>query len=326
HMSQAGGAGELYSTVGDLFRWDEAVYNGRVLKPESLKKAHTPLKDYPDAPKGDSSDTNYAYGWVVAEVRGLKSIWHNGGLDGFTSELRRFPDQKVSIVILSNSASPIGGFTTASIAELAARQFLWREMKPQLCFHEQSLAEGTKLEDYLGTFDFSGLGVMRFRIERGKLQAKLADQKWGDIAPSARDTFSEPAMDATFEFQRNEKGAVSAVTLKQRGSKLKGSRFPEPKEGGATREQLGELAGDYKLGLMDFVIKVNPRAANLLGKLGEQPEFAYFPVEGKPDRFFCKAVRVELEFKRGEDGKVKEFILHQNGMMLAAQKVTESKH
>ena len=324
HMSQAGGAGELYSTVGDLFRWNEAVFHGRVLKPESLKKAHTPLKTYPDAPKDDTFDGNYAYGWVVAEVRGLKSMWHNGGLNGFTSELRRFPDQKVTIVVLSNSSSPIGGFSTAGVAELAVRQFLWREMKPQPCFREQALAEGTKLEDYVGTFDFSGLGVMRFRIERGKLQARLADQKWGDVAPAARDTFREPSVDATFEFQRDEKGTVSAVTLKQRGTKLSGKRFIEPKEGEATREQLGQLAGHYKLGLVDFIIKINPRASNLLGMLGEQPEFAYFPVEGKPDRFFCKAIRVELEFKRGKDGKVKEFILHQNGLMLAAQKTESS--
>ncbi|QIF00285.1 serine hydrolase [Roseimicrobium sp. ORNL1] len=317
HMSQAGGAGELYSTVGDLYRWNEAIYHGRVLRPESQKKAFTPLKDYPDAPKKlEASDGNYAYGWVVGDVRGLNSIWHNGGLNGFTSELRRFPDQNVTVVVLSNSASPIGGFTAASVAELAARQFLWREMQPQPCFSEQTLAEGTKLEDYVGTFDFSVLGVMRFRVERGRLQAKLADQRWGDVGPAGKDIFREPDVDANFEFKRDEKGGVSSVTLKQRGTVISGNRFAEPKEGEMTRAALNELTGRYQLASQTFEMKLSPRGSFLLGKLGEQPDFAYYPMAEKKDHVFCKAIRVELEFKREKDGKVQTLVLHQNGIAM----------
>ncbi|RBP39145.1 CubicO group peptidase (beta-lactamase class C family) [Roseimicrobium gellanilyticum] len=324
HMSQAGGAGELYSTVGDLYRWNEAVFNGRVLSAESQKKALTPLKEQADAPKKtDAFDGNYAYGWVVAEVRGLKSIWHNGGLNGFTSELRRFPDQKVTVVVFSNSASPIGGFSAAGVAELAARQFLWREMKPQPSFREQELAEGTKLEDYVGTFDFSGLGVMRFRVERGRLQAKLADQKWGDVGPADRDVFREPSVDANFAFKRDEKGAVTSVTLKQRGTVLSGNRFAEPQEGEMTRAALDELTGKYQLGIQTFEVKLSPRGSYLLARLGEQPDFAYYPVAEKKDRVFCKAIRVELEFKREKDGKIQGLVLHQGGMMMPFARVEQ---
>lgn len=326
HMSQAGGAGELYSTVGDLYRWNEAIYHGRVLRPESQKKAFTPLKDYSDAPKKlEAFDGNYAYGWVVAEVRGLKSIWHNGGLDGFTSELRRFPDQNVTVVVLSNSASPIGGFTAAGVAELAARQFLWREMQPQPCFREEALAEGTKLDDYVGTFDFSVLGVMRFRVERGRLQAKLADQRWGDVGPAGKDIFREPDVDANFEFKRDEKGAVSSVTLKQRGAVPSGNRFTEPKEGEMTRDALHELTGKYQLGTQIFEMKLSPRGSFLLGKLGEQSDFAYYPMAEKKDHVFCKAIRVELEFKREKDGRVQTLVLHQNGMAMPFAKVMQEE-
>lgn len=320
HMSQAAGAGEIYSTVGDLFRWNEALFAGRVLSPESLKKAHTPLKDRADAPKDGKGET-YAYGWVVGERRGLRSIWHNGGLDGFTSELRRFPDQNLTVVVLSNSAHAIGGFQVSGLADLAARQFLWREMKPQPSYRAQKLAEGTKLEDYVGTFDLSTLGVMRFRIERGKLRCKLAAQQWGNIAPDGKDVFVEPDVDARFVFHRDAKGKVTSLELKQYGTVLKGARFEEAKEGTATRAHLQELAGSYQFGLTSFNIRVHPRSLTLLGKLGEQPEFAYHPVLGAPDRVFCKSIRVELEFKRDKDGKVNEFVLHQNGLMLAGQKM-----
>ncbi len=321
HMSQAGGAGELYSTAGDLFRWNEALFHGRVLKPETLKEAHTPLKARADAPK-DGKGASYAYGWVVDQVRGLPTVWHNGGLDGFTSELRRFPDQNFTIVVLSNSDDPIGGFTVSTLADLVARQYLWREIKPQPSFRAQPLAAGTKLEDYPGTFDFSGLGVMRFRVEKGKLQARLAAQAWGSVTPAEKDQFVDPSVDARFIFQRDGQGKVKSVTLKQRGIELHGARFDEPTEGKATPAQVEEMAGVYKLGTADFIMRLSPRGPFLLGKLGAQPEFAYYPVEARPDRFFCKAIRVEIEFKRGPDGKVNEFILHQGGLSLAAQRTS----
>ncbi len=40
-MSWAGGAGALYSTVGDLHLWSEALHTGKVIRPESLKAATT---------------------------------------------------------------------------------------------------------------------------------------------------------------------------------------------------------------------------------------------------------------------------------------------
>ncbi|MGH7980885.1 MAG: serine hydrolase, partial [Limisphaerales bacterium] len=40
------GDGALYSTVGDLYRWNEAIFNRRVLDAASLKAAFTPVKEY----------------------------------------------------------------------------------------------------------------------------------------------------------------------------------------------------------------------------------------------------------------------------------------
>ena len=43
-MSWAGGAGALYSTVGDLFRWNEALFGGKVVNEASFKAATTPVE------------------------------------------------------------------------------------------------------------------------------------------------------------------------------------------------------------------------------------------------------------------------------------------
>jgi CubicO group peptidase (beta-lactamase class C family) len=65
-MSWAGGAGALYSTVGDLFRWNEALFGGRVLKPESFQLMTTPVQ----LPAGVDG-MRYGYGLAIASVQRL---------------------------------------------------------------------------------------------------------------------------------------------------------------------------------------------------------------------------------------------------------------
>ena len=138
HMSQAGGAGEIYSTVGDLFRWNEAIFNGRALQPASLAKAHTPVNVEGSSVMGGMGKS-YGYGWLVGEKRGLKTIGHNGGLNGFSSEIQRYPDQKVTIVALANTVTPTGVMNPDAALNIAARMFLWEQMKPQPCVRETPL-------------------------------------------------------------------------------------------------------------------------------------------------------------------------------------------
>ena len=85
-MSWAGGAGAIYSTVGDLVRWNEAIFGGKVLSEQSMEQAFTAAK------LNDGEATTYGYGWAISEDRGLKQISHNGGLDGFQSHLCAFPN------------------------------------------------------------------------------------------------------------------------------------------------------------------------------------------------------------------------------------------
>ncbi len=127
-MSWAGGAGALYSTVGDLYRWSDALFNGKVLKPASLEAAFTPaqLKDGKAAP-----GMGYGFGWIVGHLRGLKSLAHDGGLHGFVSCLMQLPDQKFTVAVLANSDPPIPELTATEFARRVAQIYLYEKMKPQ---------------------------------------------------------------------------------------------------------------------------------------------------------------------------------------------------
>jgi CubicO group peptidase (beta-lactamase class C family) len=98
--SWSGGDGALYSTVEDLYRWNEGIFNGQVLDAASLKAALTPV-----APKASqvNSGNGYGFGWFVGPYRGLRDFSHSGERPGFSSMLIRLPDEKFTVVVLANS-------------------------------------------------------------------------------------------------------------------------------------------------------------------------------------------------------------------------------
>ena len=84
-------AGEMYSTVEDLYRWEEALYAGKVINKHSLTEMFTPNID------------GYGYGWFIDNsTKGNMSIYHGGNLSGYTSYVKRNVDKKYLIIILSN--------------------------------------------------------------------------------------------------------------------------------------------------------------------------------------------------------------------------------
>ncbi|PYJ07567.1 MAG: serine hydrolase [Verrucomicrobia bacterium] len=88
------GDGGIYSSVTDLYRWDQALYTSKLVSPKML--AFTP------ASTADHPDTGYGFGWYIGSYRGLKEIWHSGNTRGFTTRIARFPEKKFTIIILTN--------------------------------------------------------------------------------------------------------------------------------------------------------------------------------------------------------------------------------
>lgn len=89
------GAGALYSTVEDLYRWDRALYGGAVLSDESRKAFFAPYVD-----TGEGS--HYGYGWEIGRTAGRSSVAHGGGIFGFAPFMARFPADDAVIIVLSN--------------------------------------------------------------------------------------------------------------------------------------------------------------------------------------------------------------------------------
>jgi CubicO group peptidase (beta-lactamase class C family) len=93
-MSLPYAAGSLYSTVEDLYIWDQALYTNKLVSNESKEKMFTPYKN------------NYGYGWGIHEHEfggeKKKVISHSGGIFGFNTLIVRYTDDKNLIVLLCN--------------------------------------------------------------------------------------------------------------------------------------------------------------------------------------------------------------------------------
>lgn len=100
------GDGSVVSTIEDLLKWDKALYEGKIIHPESLKKAMTPTK-LNNENLADAWGTFYGFGWFLYDSEKFGRVQtHSGGHPGYSSKLTRCPDKNLTIIILSNLSLP----------------------------------------------------------------------------------------------------------------------------------------------------------------------------------------------------------------------------
>ena len=110
--------GSLYSTVEDLYLWDQVLYTDKLLSAKSKELMFKPFLD------------DYAYGWDVTTAsfkqndQPVQIIRHGGGINGFSTIIVRLVSQKNLIVILDNTAQNLGRLTDAVINILYDRHSL----------------------------------------------------------------------------------------------------------------------------------------------------------------------------------------------------------
>jgi CubicO group peptidase (beta-lactamase class C family) len=90
-------AGGLYSTVEDLFKWNEALMGNRLLSEDSRRQMFT---KYPEA--SGYGGQYYGYGIVLTEKFGQTQWYHGGGIRGFSSAIQRYSQSQICVVVLAN--------------------------------------------------------------------------------------------------------------------------------------------------------------------------------------------------------------------------------
>lgn len=87
------GGGNLYSTTGDLFKWDQMLYSELLVKEKTMKKMFSPY------------DFGYGYGWFITNSGDRRQMHHGGGIVGFKNKITRLTDERLTLILLNNLSS-----------------------------------------------------------------------------------------------------------------------------------------------------------------------------------------------------------------------------
>jgi CubicO group peptidase (beta-lactamase class C family) len=102
------GDGGIYSSIDDLAKWDAALYDDRLLQPESLRLAFQP------ATRTDDPAVDYGFGWrITGDAR-----WHSGETLGFRNVIVRRLERRLTVIVLTNRNDPPPYGTALAIAEV----------------------------------------------------------------------------------------------------------------------------------------------------------------------------------------------------------------
>ena len=106
--------GSLYFSILDLAKWDAALYTEKLLKRSSLEQMWTVarLKD------GKPNSGHYGFGWEITSSHGHRLIDHEGAWQGFKTQISRYVDDKLTVVVLANLAEADPGKIAEHVAEI----------------------------------------------------------------------------------------------------------------------------------------------------------------------------------------------------------------
>jgi CubicO group peptidase (beta-lactamase class C family) len=316
-MSKAGGAGALYSTVRDLYRWNEAVFNGKVLKDSTLKAAFTPVKTASDDPSQPKS-TGYGYGWGIDSLRGALEIGHGGGLNGFLSYLLRLPQQNFTVTVLANSAPPLRHGDPGSLAHEIVEFYLGETLPPRESPKIDRSLTAKDIESIAGRYDY-GMAILVVTLEQGKLFAQLGNQPKFEIFPRSSTNFFWKAVEADVTFMKDEDGQVTRAIHHQGGATITAPRLPEIKEAAVDPMIFDRYAGRYDCGGGKSILTVTREGDRLFAELTGNPKVEIFP-KSETD-YFCKLVNAEVSFAKDPAGKTTKAIIKMGGQTTEAPRM-----
>lgn len=310
HPSIPYSAGSIFSTVDDLWKWNQAVFGYKLVKKELLEKAWAPTKTT------DGSVESYGYGWQLGRVGDAKAIGHGGGIDGFLSFEVYVPEKQIYVAILANNTS----VNPQDIAYLLA---------------EQVAGVGGSKPDPIVLAEDQGdafVGVYKINDQADRVITRKGNQYFSqrtggekfEIYPYGENQFAFKESNTKINFIRDASGSVSAMEMLDRSfvpSRAVKTNKPIPSERvvfNLNPIDFDVFVGEYELA-PGFLIKVWREENNYKAQATGQPSFDMFPESAT--KFFLKVVDAQVEFSKNDQGEVTHMTLFQAGRAMPGKKV-----
>jgi serine-type D-Ala-D-Ala carboxypeptidase/endopeptidase len=301
------GAGALRTSANDMLTLAQALMAGRK---SALGAAAERATQSLSASTPSAHVQGVGYALFLGRSNEGQEWSHSGGTGGYRSLIVMQPDKQQAYVLLvsNQEATPdnlmvrLGHHNSAPLNDLAVSE--------------------DELASYRGVYVIeSQKSKLTFVAQQGKLYGRLKGQLFNALTPTAKDVFELAEVGARFEFARDDKGQVNAVSLKQRGNTINGRRNeePAPANTGPSDAQLADYIGRYAL-TQNAEFDVQAARGALMVKLSNQSRYPVFQ-STVTDRFEYDAVDAALVFERDTNQNVIALVLHQNGMKQRAVRI-----
>ena len=288
------GGTSLITTLGDMAKWDQEFYEGKVVGKNVIDRMHQ---------KGQLNSGEkiaYAFGLMISEYRGLKTVGHGGSHAGYRAQITRFPEQRFSVVILCN----LGSMNPDDLAKQVADIFLKDEF-PQPKTEEKviKLSEEVLKENCGLYFSEEEMSLRRFNLVEGNLLAAIGpglaleaiSEKTFQLAPY-------PFMKFTFE----DEGAQKKMFFDMgRGNP---TEYVKIQADEPTQKELRFLTGEYYSPEMENTYEISLKDQKLVLKRLKYGEGVLAPAQ--KDAFTCEKFSFDLFFERDDSGKVCGFKIY----------------
>lgn len=197
------GAGSIYSTVNDMYKWDRALYTEKLITRKSLEKMFTPYKD------------TYAYGWFVREAFGRKLIEHRGGINGFLTMIQRFVDDDIVVISLFNYVSPFVNEINKSLAAIA----LGEKYNPILIPGGVTVSQQI-LDLCTGKYRVDVNYVINISTKNGKLFFSDPEIESAELIPQNDSKFFLRDAAALIHFLKDKDGKINRIVIQQNETQI----------------------------------------------------------------------------------------------------------
>ena len=327
-MSIPYAAGSMYSTVEDLYLWDQALYADRL-----ISLANKELMFKPNL-------SNYGYGWLITKAKlgtgtdTVPQILHGGGINGFATLIVRFPAQKHLIVLLDNTGQgSLGGLSQAitnilynqpydiprmPLAEVLSKTIQEKGIEAGIAQYRDLKTRQAKVYN----FEEQQLNTLGYQLLRAnKLKEAIEIFKLNvEAYPAAFNTYD--SLGEAYMVSGNKELAIQ---------NYKKSLELNPQNTGAT-ETLKRLetkapvdpkpydayVGEYEV-TPTFKATVFKEGEKLMVQATGQPALELMP-EGL-NKFVIPSVDAKVTFVRDEKGAVTGLVINQGGQDVAGKKI-----
>jgi N-acyl-D-amino-acid deacylase len=178
------GSGGVYSTVEDMYLWDQALYTEALVSQKTINEAFTPTR------LNSGEDFAYGFGWSIGEHLGHRRIGHGGSWVGFRTYIGRYVDDRFSVVVLTNLAEANPEAISDTIAAIYLSELDVANPPPSTVIVNARVFDGTGAAESADKVRFVGDRIIAVGDLETNSRDTLIDAQGRALTPGFIDTHS----------------------------------------------------------------------------------------------------------------------------------------